>query len=315
MSNITDYTQFLVSENSIAQREIVACQNDPIVMTFFNLFQSQKMQLLVDYYNENSETLLKLCPHLAVMLYFTSMVHLQRGYEALAYIQYLKDSPNLPANMYATVEKYISLQKMDAIDSDVTAESIIRDLKSGKYNALAAVATLTAVLNRGDDPNKYNMVYRYLFQEPSTSAISRAQILEMLISKQSMTPIMGDFEYKYRDEPARTITISDDTIAKYNPLMVAANTFVGKIEGLSEMAKNSMTDFLTLYHYANFGKLFPYRSSSEMEIFVFTVLERVCFSLHMDTSILKLDEIPGYLQASAIRSEIDKFFYYFGTDK
>lgn len=315
MSKITDYTQFLVSENSISQRELIACQNEPVVMTFFGMFQSQKMQELVEYYNENSETLLRLCPHLAVMLYFTSMVHLQRGYEALAYIQYLKDSPTLPANMYATIESYISLQKMDPVETDVTADSIIEDLKTGKYNSLTAVATLTALLNRGDDPNKYNRVYRYLFQEPSTSAICRSQILEMLISKQSMTPIMGDFEYKYRDEPSRTITISDDTIAKYNPLIVAANTFVGKIQGLNQMAKNSMLDFLTLYHYANFGKLFPYRSSSEMEIFVFTVLERVCFSLHIDTSILKLDEIPGYLQANTMRAEIDKFFYYFGTDK
>ena len=314
-NSIEEYSNFIVMEQQVAQREFLTCQQHATVMKFFDDFQKQKFTAVIDSYYDHKYEFLEVCPHLAVLFFFMSMIQSQRIFEAMTEIRQLKEDPKLPANMFATLSGYLSLQNGMPVDAKVSPDSVLEKVKKDQSQILPTIAMIQALVQKGDDPNDFNMVFRYILGTPSVSAVNRYQLLEFLTVVNSTVKIYGDFEFRYRDEPARTITIGDDTVSKYDPLVVAAETFVARIDGLKEIVKSGLNNFLTLYHYANYGKSFPFRSSEEMEIFIFYALEKLSETVGADVSILSLEAISGYQTAESIRREVDKYLYYIGTDR
>lgn len=315
--SMDEYTKFFMNENQIGTRELMTLQSDKLTTDLFNMFQKQKFDKTIELYYANEEHYLRNCPHLAVLVYFTAMAQVGKTYESFSNIRRIKSLPYLPANMFATVDKYLEIADGSVIPPDkdqFEPETLLEKIKKDYNQIMPCLIFVQVAIKNGADVNSYNNIFRFVLSEPQMPANYKYQTLEFMNELNSKATIYGDFELAYRDEPVRTITIDDDVIAKYDPLIIAFDTFVSKIEDLKDIVKSSMMNFLTVYHYLNYGKAFPFRSSEQMEIFIFYALSQISKSLGIDTTNLHTELIPGFNTAYDIQKEVDKFLYYISTD-
>ena len=315
--SMEEYTQFLIDENKIGNRELMTLQNDSLTIDLLNLFQKQKIDSCIERFIENEEHYIRKCPHFSILIYFTAMSASGKTHEAISNIKRIKTLPYLPANMISTIDKYamFSEETVTPPDRDTFDPNLILEkIKKDNSQLIPSLAIIQSAIKSGADINEYNNVFRYVLGEPQMPLSYKYQVLEFMNTFDSQTKIHGDFQLAYRNEPARTITIDDDVAAKYDPLLIAFETFTSKIENMNEIVRSSMRNFLAMYHYLNYGKTFPFRSSEQMEIFIFYALSQISRSIGKDPSYLHTELIPGYDTAYDIRQEVDKFLLYISTD-
>ena len=246
--SMDEYTKFFMNENQIGTRELMTLQSDKLTTDLFNMFQKQKFDkttLLRERHRRilrSDRFLLRNCPHLAVLVYFTAMAQVGKTYESFSNIRRIKSLPYLPANMFATVDKYLEIADGSVIPPDkdqFEPETLLEKIKKDYNQIMPCLIFVQAAIKNGADVNSYNNIFRFVLSEPQMPANYKYQTLEFMNELNSKATIYGDFELAYRDEPVRTITIDDDVIAKYDPLIIAFDTFVSKIEDLKDIVKSS----------------------------------------------------------------------------